>query len=164
MEVVEAENRTNKLSLAVWLVDDYTGKQPIGDISLAIGEHAPVRNPSGYYLFLDLAAGDYSLEVRSQYYFDIEAAITLPLSGEPVSVQTLMPKPEYPFSRTATLIRGKVSEGGAGTVSGATVKITGSDVQNQTTEKTSTRYLCGVTRTDGLAQFPQARLMLLALP
>jgi len=135
MESVLVESTITKLSLAVSLIDDYTDSQPIGVIKLALGEKEAIRNRSGYYLFLDLAAGDYPLKVQARYYFDQEVDITLPLSGEPLANLTLKLNPSYPFSQRATLIRGMVRDTEGEPVPGATVKIMGKEIENKTTQK-----------------------------
>lgn len=135
MESVLVESTITKLSLAVSLIDDYTDSQPIGEIKLALGEKEAIRNRSGYYLFLDFAAGDYPLKTQAQYYFDQEVDITLPLSGEPLANLTLKPNPSYPFSERATLIRGMVRDTEREPVPGATVKIMGKEIENKTTQK-----------------------------
>lgn len=135
MESVLVERNVTELSLAVWLVDDFTSRQPIGDMKLALGEKQAIKNPSGYYLFLDLPPGDYELKAETQYYFDQEIAITLPLPGEPVANIVLKPDPGYPFSPGATLIRGMVEDAEDKPVAGATAKIVGKQVENKTTQK-----------------------------
>lgn len=135
MEFLLVERSITTLSLAVSLADDYTGRQPIGEIKLTIDEKEGMRNLIGYYLFLDLLAGDYQVKTQTQYYFDQEVDITLPLPGEPVTNLTLKPNPSYPFSGGATLVRGMVWDTDGKPVSGATATIKGKGVENETTEK-----------------------------
>ncbi len=68
---------TSRLSLATWLVDDYTGKEPIGQVGVTIkeGNKEAIKNLSGYYIFSDLAGGSYNLEISSDLYFPEERAI-----------------------------------------------------------------------------------------
>ena len=40
------------------------------DVSLKDRKEKPIRNLSSYYLFLDLPDGTYTVQVRSDYYFD----------------------------------------------------------------------------------------------
>ena len=65
------EVRSTGLSLAVRIIDDYTGKEPIGNIKVLIkeGNKKAIKNPSGYYLFNDLAGGNYSINIESDLYF-----------------------------------------------------------------------------------------------
>jgi len=135
MESILVERTITKLSLAIWLSDDYTDRQPIGEIKLSLGEKEAIRNRGGYYLFLDLPAGDYRLKTQAQYYFDQEVDITLPLAGDPVVNLTLKPNPSYPFSERATLIRGMVRGTDGEPVPEALVKITGKEIENKTTQE-----------------------------
>ena len=48
---------------------------------------------------------------------------------------TLKPKPSYPFPPAATLIRGNVYDSAGEAISGAKVRVSGKDVENETTEK-----------------------------
>jgi len=49
---------TTRLSLAVALIDEYTGKQPIGYVRVFVQDQnlKAFKNRSGYYLFFDLPA------------------------------------------------------------------------------------------------------------
>ena len=134
MESILIEQLSTRLSLAVSLVDDYTGKQPSGDIEIALDSKKALINPSGHYLFLDVAAGEYTLNVQNEYYFGQEHEITLPLSGDPVLELTLKPKPAYPFPRGATLIRGIVRDNHGEPVPEAKVEVVGKEIENKTTE------------------------------
>ncbi len=66
------ERHSTKLSLAVSLLDDYSKAKPIGrvEVSLKGRKEKPVKNLSSYYLFLDLLDDAYTVQVRSDYYFD----------------------------------------------------------------------------------------------
>lgn len=129
------EQNSTRLSLAVLGTDDYTGKQPTGNVEYTLGDKKPLVNPSGYRLFLDVASGNQTLKVQSDNYFSHEEEVTLPLAGEPVIELTLKPTPAYPFPRGATLIRGTVRDTDGKLVPGATVKVVGKEVENKTTEK-----------------------------
>lgn len=71
------EVRSTGLSLAVRIIDDYTGKEPIGNIKVLIkeGNKKAIKNPSGYYLFNDLAGGNYTVSMESDYYFPEERTV-----------------------------------------------------------------------------------------
>ncbi|MFZ3167954.1 MAG: hypothetical protein WA130_10100 [Candidatus Methanoperedens sp.] len=62
---------STRLSVAVWLIDDFTKKEPIGNVRVAIeeGDIKAVKNPSGYYIFTDLAGGEHTISVESDLYF-----------------------------------------------------------------------------------------------
>ena len=74
------ERQTAKLSFAVFLQDVYSRGKPIGrvDVSLKDRKEKAIRNLSSYYLFLDLPDGTYTVQVKSDYYFDEESDINLP--------------------------------------------------------------------------------------
>ncbi len=87
----EGDKITTTLSLAVRLNDDYTKEQPFGNIKVKIkeGDIKAVRNLSGYYLFTDLAAGNYNVVIESDVYFPEERPVdtlefdtTGPASGD----------------------------------------------------------------------------------
>jgi hypothetical protein len=102
------------LSFAVWLVDDYTQKEPLGDVRVtANGENATnvkaLKNLSGYYVFSGPSEGKYTLSVESEHYFSDERIVNTSSfvgSKEPVVEVILKPRPSYPFPDRATLIRG----------------------------------------------------------
>ena len=132
------ERHSTKLAFAVLLVDDFSNREPIGgvDVSLKDRKEKPVKNISSYYLFLDLPDDSYTVQVRSDYYFDEELDTTAELDAKnPVVNITLKPKPSYPFPPGATLIRGKVYASGGEAVSGAKVRVKEKGVENKTTEK-----------------------------
>jgi hypothetical protein len=102
------------LSFAVWLVDDYTQKEPMGEVRVTLnGEKIttlkPLKNLSGYHTFSGLPEGTYTLSVDSEFYFSKERIVdtsSFVNSKEPVVEIVLKPKPLYPFPDRATLIRG----------------------------------------------------------
>lgn len=102
------------LSFAVWLVDDYTQKEPLGEVRVTLnGEKIttlkPLKNRSGYHIFSGLPEGTYTLSVDSEFYFSEERIVdtsSFVNSKEPVVEIVLKPKPLYPFPGRATLIRG----------------------------------------------------------
>lgn len=101
------------LSLAVWIIDDYSKKGPIGHIKVKIkeGDIKPVRNLSGYFIFTDLKDGNYTVSIESDLYFSEERLIDLssiPDPKNPVIEISVIPKPAYPFRNNATLVRGLV--------------------------------------------------------
>ena len=135
-EVYPDQKITTTLSMAVWLKDDYTGKPPIGrvEVFLVGQEVKSVKNPSGYYLFLDLPAGQYQVRVESEYYFAVDKTVNLP-GPDPVEEITLNPKPSYPFSAGTTLIRGIFLDTAANPISEATVKVVEKAISTITTPK-----------------------------
>ena len=130
---------TTRLSLAVALIDGYTGKQPIGYVKIFIKDQnlKAFKNRSGYYLFFNLPDGEYTVRSDSEYYFDEETPVKSsdldPLN--PVVSIRLEPKPSYPFPSGATLIRGMVQNSNRNPASEAKVEIAGKEVSNRTTVK-----------------------------
>lgn len=69
--------KSTSLSLLVWMIDDYTGKESIGNINVMIEEGnnsankniRAIKNPSGYYFFNNLPGGNYTVSIESEYYF-----------------------------------------------------------------------------------------------
>lgn len=141
------DSLVERLSLAVLLTDGYTGMPPGGAFRVFLRERGdahrrgqePVRNPSGYFCFLDVPDGSYTIVVEPgpderRYHLrpgvgggdptDLERAVDLPRPDpeEPVVELTLIPDPGYLFPPNATLVRGTVVRGGnAHPVRGAAV-------------------------------------------
>lgn len=105
------------LSFAVWLVDDYTQKEPLGEVLVRLKDADPenvkiIKNLSGYHTFSGLPEGEYALSVESELYFSEERSVdTRSFAGSnvPVTEITLKPRPLYPFPDRATLIRGMLT-------------------------------------------------------
>ena len=115
----EGDTISSHVSLAVWLVDEFTGKPAIADLTVSLKEinQKPIKNPSGYYCFTDLNDGDYTIVVKptvplANLYFHKEVKITVPMPNklEPVKEIILKPTLSYPFPSYTTLIRGFVVE------------------------------------------------------
>jgi len=116
------------LSFAVWLVDDYTQKEPLEEVRVSLKEEniKAVKNLSSYYTFSGLPEGEYTLSVESALYFSEERVVdTRSFAGskEPVVEIIMKPRPLYPFPNRATLIRGLLSAD-LGLPEGITVKAT----------------------------------------
>lgn len=62
---------STKLSVSIYLADDFTGKREIkGSVKVSIPERKlnAIRNPSGYYNFLDIPDDTYTFEITSELY------------------------------------------------------------------------------------------------
>ncbi len=139
------------LSLAVQLTDDYTKKEPLGNIQVKIkeGNINAIKNPSGYYLFTDFAAGNYNLAVESDFYFPEEKAVTTPHPDpkNPVVLIVIRPRPLYPFPKNATVVRGLVSNGNP--VVDAEVSVIGKTLKTKTDKKGEfVLYFKGIKKED----------------
>ena len=146
--VLANENIISKLSLAVSLIDDYTKNQPVGRVNVSIKECyiEAERNPSGYYIFLDLKQGEYSIHVKSDYYYEelIEGVDVSPRANNEkmetflertLHNVTLRPKPAYPFPPGVTLIRGNVRDSQNQYAENTKVKIVNTTYETETSEK-----------------------------
>ncbi len=133
----KGEKFITTLSLAVWLIDDYTQREPVGNVNVNIKEAnvEALRNPSEYFLFNDLAAGNHNIVVESDFYFyqEVAASVPQPDPKNPVVEISLIPKPSYPFPANATLVRGLVSDGSP--VADAEVKVVGKTTETKTDGK-----------------------------
>lgn len=67
------------LPTAIWLKDDFTGKEAIGRIKVTIKEtnKKAIKNPSGYYLFTE--RGSYTVCILSDLYFLEKTQINIPV-------------------------------------------------------------------------------------
>jgi hypothetical protein len=154
IQITSLEEIITTLSLAVSLHDDFASNRgPIGRIKVSLQEEErqAIHNLSGYYLFTDVEAGDYTIQVNSEHYFDAEKEVTLPLPDpkNPVVDITLNPIPSYPFPPGATLIKGVVKNSEEQPVSEATVTVLSPEMANQTTEKGEfALYFTGLTEED----------------
>ncbi|NOY64094.1 MAG: DUF4198 domain-containing protein [Nitrospirae bacterium] len=143
---VALENRTQQLTFAVYLIDDYTGSLPRGRIDLKISrrDRRPVRNQSGYYCFLNLEDGQYTLEINSGFYLKEKETIKTGTLNKkaPVKEVRLKPAPSYPFPSYATLVRGVLKKG--------TEPVEDAEVTVKSTESTGVIFR---TRTDPDGEF-----------
>jgi len=63
--------RITCLSLAIWLVDDFTNNKPIDPVRVEIKNEKikSIKNLSGYYIFTDLEEREYTVDIESAVYF-----------------------------------------------------------------------------------------------
>lgn len=148
-ETVALGTVSSRLSLAVRLVDGFTGRTPRGAQRVAVEERAaePVVNPSGYHVFLDLDPGTVTVAVDGgREYLDERStgveAIDLSDPGTtvdpadpdtlPLETITLQPAPAYEFPAGTTLIRGTVLDPGDEPLPDATVTVRDRDAETRT--------------------------------
>jgi hypothetical protein len=133
------EWRTTKLSLALRLIDDYTKEQSFGGINVSLNEkkYKPVKNPSGYYLFLDLPTETHTVHIKSDFYFEenIEVKLSDINPTKPENRIVLKPNPAYPFPNGATLIRGMVIDKAGNPLPNAAVQVTEKNLNTVTTNR-----------------------------
>ncbi len=135
-----ADMLTTRLSFAVKLIDDFTKSKPIGSIRVEIKEikKKAITNPSGYYLFTDLKAGNHTVSIDSDLYFPQELTVDIssfPDMKNPVSEVVLTPRTVYPFPQNATLIRGVVRDAANAPVKGVQLRVIGRDMETISDEK-----------------------------
>lgn len=113
------QKRSTTVSLAVWLIDEVTGKRPEIEIAVRLqGDvNKPIKSLSGYWCFTDLTKDVYTLVAeldpgRHDRYADVQQQIELATLDalNPVVELTLKPSPSYPFPKHLTVIRGVVHE------------------------------------------------------
>jgi hypothetical protein len=141
---------SHMLSLAVSVIDGFTGKQANAPLRVYLKELRRarlLRSQSGLFCFEELRAGNYTLVVEPDpttadwFYLKprpnegwtekFERPITLPLPDplSPLETVTLSPKSSYPFPANSTLVRGTVTRGAANvSVAGAVISTTYSQV------------------------------------
>jgi hypothetical protein len=140
------ESTTVALSLAIYLVDEFTMQQPIGNLNVSVngGKFVPVKNPSGYYLLFKPKVKpeddieNLQVNVKSDYYFEenLEVQLSSLDPKEPLKRIELKPNPSYPFPNGTTLIRGVVVEPPSDVAaSSATVEIAEKGLQTKTSSK-----------------------------
>lgn len=122
------ENSTRSVSLAVRVLDDFTLKEPVGSINVSLRDAclSPIKKPEGYFIFLDLIPGNYSVVTNSQYYLDREITVdTASLDPQnPVLNVNLTPTSAFPFFGNTALIRATVRGAGGSKLPGAKVLAT----------------------------------------
>jgi hypothetical protein len=72
----KVDEKTTLLSLVIWLKDDYTKKDIVGlaRVNIKEGNVKAFKNPSGAYIFTNLAGGmfNYTVNIESDFYFTEE--------------------------------------------------------------------------------------------
>jgi hypothetical protein len=128
---------SGRLSLAVRLVDDFAKTNPVGVFRVKIkeGDIKARENLSGYYLFLGLVPGKYTIAAESDIYLSEETVVDISVLDpkNPVQVIAVLPAPSYPFPGSATLVRGVVISGTT-PVGDAEIKVTSKSMETRTNE------------------------------
>lgn len=111
----------NTVSLAVWLIDEVTGKRPMTPITVRLKGVAskPIQSLRGYWCFMNLNEDTYTIvaesaPVSNDWYVGVEQQIELSTlnARHPLVELILKPKPSYPFPNHLTLIKGVIQEPG----------------------------------------------------
>ncbi|MGR9053271.1 MAG: carboxypeptidase-like regulatory domain-containing protein [Gammaproteobacteria bacterium] len=145
------------VSLAVWLVDDFSRTNRIlGDVEVSLEDTQakPIRNHSGFYVFTDLVSGSSVVRIRSKFYLEEDRPLDVPLADalNPLLSITLKPNRLYPFPSGVTLIRGRIKEENGNPLSGAQVTLFGLSGRQIKTRATNdgrfVLYITGLTEDD----------------
>jgi hypothetical protein len=113
--------------LVVSLLDDFTGRGPIGKLRVFLKEQTVkiVKNISGYYLFSGVYNDVVHVLVKSAYYFAAEREVNISQLDpkHPLITIRLQPTPFYPFPSGTTLIRGIIKDSQGNLLPGAIISI-----------------------------------------
>lgn len=104
---------SEKVQLAVQLIDDFSGEVVKEDVSVTIeGQFKqPILNLSGYFVFTKLEGDVKRLIIKSKFYYPVVINIDLEDYKENQQlIYRLTPNTIYPFPSNATLIRGRLKE------------------------------------------------------
>lgn len=145
--IVASENLKTNLSIAIFLIDDYSKKRPLGRVRVSIKDktYNATKNPSGYYIFLSLPPNKYTIQVSSDFYFYHNTQKIDVIHPDPAETKedfikraqkeiVLKPNPTYPFPDKTTLIRGIVQDQNEKPVQDAILKITEKNFETKTNE------------------------------
>lgn len=99
-----------RASIVIMLTDLLTGKEPHGlplQIRLAGGARPPLKKSGGLYVFTDLPAGEYVIEVDSLAYVKAVRSVSVGNPRQTVEVSmALAPSTAYPFTNQTAVVRG----------------------------------------------------------
>lgn len=173
IDIFLVEEPTINLSLCILPQDHFFPQRyPLGNINIFLENEQlnGIRNYSGYYAFINLEDGEYTVRIESEYYHTKEFTVILPSLGSPpegtipsddedlalqdyndvlVVTATVRPKPTYPFPSGSSLIRGIVFDGENNPLPDAIVSVVGNEIRNTTTEAGEfVLYFTQLTRDD----------------
>jgi hypothetical protein len=128
-----------RLSLVVRLSDGLLDDGYLEPVRMRLEPEVrtPILNLSGEFCFLDVPAGTYSLIVEAAHYFTQSLQVTIPMPNPASPLQTVVlePRPSYPFTSGATMIRGIVRETPNIPVASAAVQVPGTGPVAQTNNR-----------------------------
>ena len=164
------EKDITHLSLCVLPSDHFAPEiYPVGAIRTYLKKEkiSGVMNISGYYTFLNLEDGNYTVRIETEFYLTKEFVVIVPSYGSPpggaiysddedvhlrdyngvlVATVTLRPNSTYPFPGGSNLIRGIVYDATMNPVPNAVVSVLGKPIHNKTTERGEfVLYFTGLT-------------------
>jgi hypothetical protein len=123
MEPVHSIKRTTKCSLAIRLIDAFTGKTPIPAGLQLVVDHViqkPIVKPDGYIIYTNVPEGEYICRIQSSYYLPVMKTVHTN-DREPMITVSLQPNASYPFSNNATYLRLALQDKSGKPINGATV-------------------------------------------
>lgn len=126
------DKRFQQLSIAFDLVDDFTGARHSDNtrVSIKNSGRKPIKNLSGYFIFLTLPIGEYAFIIEAEGFRPMEEIVEIAISNgqcywgppgakdidkdfkkaiEPKTIR-LLPLPSYNFPAGSTVLRGSVFE------------------------------------------------------
>jgi len=137
---------TTRPQLLFSLLDDFTGRAPIGKLRVLLKEQTVkiVKNISGYYLFTGIYGDVVHVLVKSTYYFAAEEEVNLSQLDpkQPLVTIRLQPMPCYPFPSGTTLIKGIVKDSQGNLLPGAIVSIEGTTMRIETNNRGE--FVCSI--------------------
>ncbi len=115
MEYKVCDHIRTRASLAVLVLDDYTGRvlKDSGILVSVEGAARPVRKSEGYYVFLNLSQRMAALTVKSDRYAPEQRLVDLEALGgrDPVLKIRLKPSRRYPLPQGTTSLLGRAEPG-----------------------------------------------------
>lgn len=130
------------LALAVRFVDEFTGRPPTGRpserpaVSMADFDTAPTVTSDGYVVFRERPPTPPTLVVDGRRRFLDDRVTVTPATlaaDPPIAEVPVTPTPAYSFPPGTTLVYGLVRTAAGAEVTGATVTVTGTSVETETT-------------------------------
>jgi hypothetical protein len=135
------ERRVTQVSLAVRLEDGFApARRVVGEVSVTLRRgglpwwEAPLLNPSGDFVFVDLPGGPASVQISATSYLSESRDVTLPLTAPqaPLLSVRLTPAWHYPFPASTTLVQGLVQAAGGAPIADAVVTLVERNVAGRT--------------------------------
>jgi len=79
-DVYQRDEIKRSVSLVISLIDDFTKKEPIRPLNVLLedGKIKPVKNLSGFYVFLNLKNSKNIVKIISEFYFPEDKTIVIP--------------------------------------------------------------------------------------
>lgn len=111
---MQLEQKIKKPSVVFYLIDDFTGNKPTGNIEVSIDgiDTKPVRNRSGYYIFFGLPEMKLEFVIKADGFEEKREKVLIKKDSPAIKTINLIPLSAYSFPSGSTIIRGTVFEEG----------------------------------------------------